>query len=112
MRTAPTGDSQDGGVTYRVIGIVRAPAGLRFQRVGRGGIERSHPISLRHPFDHNSDDETWLVAVASRHNGKLAEFIVESAPMQRTAWFESICDARAFADELANSGRWRARMTA
>lgn len=64
-------------------------------------------VHLRYPDDDSPEDEAWLGAVASRHHGELAG-VMESYPRQQIARFESISDARAFAEELASSGRWQA----
>jgi hypothetical protein len=67
-------------------------------------------VHITYPLGDNPDDEAWLGTVASRHNGVLAG-AMESYPIQRFARFETISDALAFVDELANSGRWRAAIT-
>lgn len=66
-------------------------------------------ISVRiwYPYDPNPDDETWLAALASRHNGELSDRLLESFPPQRDAWFETRSDVHAFVAELTDSGRWR-----
>jgi hypothetical protein len=69
-------------------------------------------VHIRYPVNHTPDDETWLAAVASRHNGELADYVMESAPLQRTATFQTSPDAHAFAHELTNSRRWQARIIA
>ena len=65
-------------------------------------------VHIGYPFDPDPDDEHWLAAVASRHNGELSGFLMESAPPQRNAWFGTRSDADAFTAELKDSGRWRA----
>jgi hypothetical protein len=69
---------------------------------------RGSKVHIRYPFDDDSDDETWLAAVASRHKGELAEYVMESAPIQRFGWFDTTSDAHAFVSELTSSGRWQA----
>lgn len=73
--------------------------------------EAGFRVHFGYPFDCAPDDETWLVTVASRHNGELSEYVMESAPLQRQAWFGTRHDADAFIAELANTGRWRAGET-
>lgn len=47
--------------------------------------EAGFRIHIGYPFDDDPDDEAWLAAIASRHNGELSEFVMESAPLQRDA---------------------------
>lgn len=69
-------------------------------------------VLIRYPRDGKPEDEAWLDVVASRHNGELAKVRLASLPVQRTARFATMSEARAFIDELTGSGPWRARIMA
>lgn len=69
-------------------------------------------VHISYPHEPDEGDETWLVAVAARHDGKLSPNIQESFPAQRSVRFPTVPAARGFVDELTATGRWEAELTA
>ena len=116
----PAGDDPTGWgpSAQRLLNCARHRFELRWWDDARVSDEADHcwqsgrpagsKVHIRYPVDTNPDDATWLAAIASRHHGELADYVMESAPVQRFAWFESTSDAHAFVEELADSGRWLA----
>ncbi len=72
--------------------------------------DRGSDVRIRYPHQLSPDDETWLLATASRHNGTLRADAVFSHPIKRVAAFPSNADAIKFIDELTESGRWAAEL--
>lgn len=75
------------------------------------GYRNEYEVEIRYPYRSTPDDETWLAAAVSRHGGELSEWVMESFPARRRAWFQAATAGRAFVDELEGTGRWEAELS-